>query len=449
MVGSIDGLASGLNTGEIISQLMAIERQGQTRLRTTQTQTESAISALRTMNGKFLAIKTATDAFTLPTGTGFSLMSTSSNDPTRATATTRAGAAAGEVTFTVTSLATATVLKSSGTVADLSTTKVASADFVLTKGTTSTTVSVGDGTLSSVVTGINNAKAGVTASAVQTSAGQFALQLTSTTTGESTISVSVASFDGGLGPLGTVTAGKNASLQVGVAADGSGGYPVTRTSNTFDDLLPGTTITLLKRDATPVTVRTTADNAGIADGVAKLITEVNAAAAEISRTASYNASTKTAGVLNAEGAVRSLRGRLSEAVTGTTASTPGTIGISIQRDGTVLFDRAKFLKALETDPAKVQAVVGKDGLAGRLAAVAQAASAPTGTVGGAGLITTAISNRERTVTRLQSDIKQWDRRLELREQRLVSQFTALEKAMGTAQSQGQWLAGQLAGLNGV
>ncbi len=446
MVGSIDGLASGLNTGEIISQLMAIERQGQTRLRTTQTQTESAISALRTLNGKFLAIKTATDAFTMPTGTGFSLMSTTSSDPTRATATTRAGATPGEVTFRIDQLATTTVLKSTGTVAS-PTTKVALADFVLTKDGKPTTVAVGDGTLASVVTGINNAKAGVTASAVQTSPGKYALQITSTTSGASTISVD-GLFTTEFGSVGTVTAGKDAVLQVGVAADGTGGYQVTRKTNTFDDLLPGTTIALLKQDAAPVRVRTTADNGGIADGVAKLVAEINAATAEISRTGSYNASTKTAGVLNAEGAVRALRGRLSAAVTGTTSSTPGLVGISVQRDGTVLFDRAKFLQALEADPSKVQAVVGKDGLAGRLAAVAQAASAPTGTTGGAGLITTAISNRERTVTRLQSDIKQWDRRLELREQRLVAQFASLEKAISAAQSQGQWLAGQLAGLNG-
>jgi flagellar hook-associated protein 2 len=447
VVGSIDGLASGLNTGDIISQHRAIERQGQTRLKTTQKQAESAIGALRTLNGRFLAIKTAAEAFTLPTGTGFTLMSATTSDATRATVTTKAGAAPGEVTFRVSQLATTTVLKSAGTVAS-SATVVASSDFVLTKDGTATTVPVGDGSLSSVVAGINGAKAGVTASAVQIAKGEFALQLTSTTSGASTIGIDGDPFTGTLGTVEQVTAGRNAAIQVGVAADGTGGYTVTRTSNTFDDLLPGTTISLLKQDAVPITVRTTADTGAIADGVAKLIGEINAAAAEISRTASYNSSTKTAGVLNAEGAVRSLRSRLSEAVTGTTTSTPGLVGISIQRDGTVLFDRAKFLKALETDPASVQAIVGKDGLAGRLAAVANAASAPTGTSGGAGSLTAAMSNREQTVRRLQSDIQAWDRRLELREQRLVTQFTSLEKAIGAARSQSQWLSGQLAGMNG-
>jgi len=445
MVGSIDGLASGLNTGEIISQLMGIERQGQNRLKATQVKTESAISALRTLNGKFLAVRTAAEAFTKPTGTGWTLMSTTSSHPTRATSTTTPGAAAGEVTFTVERLASTAVLKSTGAVAGLDAT-VTAADFTITKDGTTTTIAAGDGTLRGVVTAINAAKAGVTATAVQTSPGQFVLQLSSTTTGSTAIAVDGDPFAGTLGAVAEVTAGRDASLRVGVAADGTGGYAVSRSSNSISDLLPGTTITLLAQDAAPITVRTSGDSAAVADGVAKMVGEINATLAEMTRTGSYNATTKTAGVLNGDAGVRSLRSRLTDAVTGTTTSTPGMVGISVQRDGTVRFDRATFLTALEKDPARVQAVVGKDGLAGRLAAVAEAASAPSGSTGGAGLITTALTNRERTVSRLQSDIAQWDRRLDLREQRLVTQFASLEKALGTAQSRGQWLAGQLAAL---
>ncbi len=377
MVGSIDGLASGLNTGEIISQLMGLERQGQNRLKGTQAKTESAITALRTLNGKFLAIKTATDPFTKPTGTAWTPMSATSSDPTRAGVTTTAGAAAGEVTFRVTQLASTAVLKSTGTVASADT-QITSGDFTLTKDGRTTTVSAGDGKLSTVVAAINAAKAGVTASAVQTSPGQFALQLSSTTTGATAITVDGTPFSGTLGAVSEVTAGRNALLQVGVGADGTGGYSVSRTTNTIGDLLPGTTITLLKQDTAPVSVRTTGDSAAVADGVAKMVNEVNAALAEMTRTGSYNPGTKAAGVLNGDGSVRSLRARLNDAVSGTTTSTPGLVGISVQRDGTVLFDRAKFLAALEKDPAKVQAVLGKDGLAGRLAEVAQANQAPQG-----------------------------------------------------------------------
>ncbi len=446
MVGSIDGLASGLNTSDIIAQLMGIERQGQLRLKRTQAKTENAVTALRTLNSSFLAIKTGTEPFTKTTGTGFTAMTTSSSDPTRATATTVAGAAPGSVTFTVTQLATTEVLKSETTVASLDT-KVALLDFTLTKDGKTTLVSAGDGTLRSVVDGINKSGAGVSASAVQIAPGEYALQLTSTTTGATTITVDGAPFTGTLGAVAVVNDGKDATLQVGVDSTGGGGYTVTRKTNTINDLLTGTSINLLKQDATvPITVTTVGDTAAVADGVAKMVDAINATLAEIKKTGSYDPVSKTAGLLNGDGGVRSLRGRLLDAVTGTTTSTPGLVGISVQRDGTVKFDRTAFMTALEKDPAAVQTTVGKDGLAGRLAAVAEAASAPAGAASGPGLITTSISNRERTISGLKSDILKWDRRLELREQRLNAQFTALEKALGTAQSQGQWLAGQIAGL---
>jgi flagellar hook-associated protein 2 len=447
MVGSIDGLASGLNTGQIISQLIQIERQGQLRLKRTQAQTENSITALQSLNTKFLAAKTATDPFTKATGTGWTAMSTSSSDPTRASATTTAGAAPGQVTFAIKQLAAAEVQKSAGTVGSTADV-VATADFTITKDGTSTSIAVGDGKLSTVVKAINDAGAGVTATAVQISAGSYALQLTSTTTGDTLISVDGDPFAGStLGTVGVVTEGKNAELQVGVAADGSGGYAVTRKTNTVTDLLAGTTINLLKQDPTvAVTVKTTGDSAAVADGVAKMVAEINAVLAEIAKTTSYDSTTKKAGILHAEGGVRSLRDQLTNAVTGSTTSTPGLVGVSVQRDGTVLFDRAKFLAAWEADPAGVEATLGKDGLAGRVAAVADAASRPKDAAGGTGILTGAIANRERTITGLKADILRWDQRLELREQRLVAQFTALEKALGAAQSQGQWLAGQIAGL---
>ena len=447
MVGSIDGLASGLNTGDIISQLIAIERQGQLRLKRTQAQTENAITALQSLNTRFLAIKTATDPFIKTTGTAWTAMSTSSSDPTRATATTTAGADPGEVTFAIKQLAAAEVQKSSGTVTSTSDV-IATADFTITKDGTTTTIAAGDGTLSTVVKAINDAKAGVTASAVQITDGSYALQLTSTTTGDTAITVDGDPFAGSpLGLVGVVTEGRNAELQVGVAADGSGGYAVTRKTNTVTDLLAGTTIQLLKQDPTAaVTVKTTGDSAAVADGVAKMVAEINAVLAEISKSSSYDGTTKKAGILHAEGGVRTLRNQLVNAVSGTSTSTPGLVGVSVQRDGTVLFDRAKFLKAWEADPAAVQATLGKDGLAGRVAAVADGASRAKDAPGGTGILTAAIQNRERTIAGLKSDILKWDRRLELREQRLVAQFTALEKALGSAQSQGQWLAGQIAGL---
>jgi flagellar hook-associated protein 2 len=449
---TIDGLVSGLNTTQIISQLMTLERSSQDRLKVKQAQTETGISALRSLNSKFLSISSA--AKTLMGASGWNAATATSTDAMRASATAKAGAAAGEVTFAVKQLAATEVLKSAGTIsATTDLVAAAGSSFTITKDGTAVSVSTGDGTLAGVVDGINAAQAGVTASMVQVSPGAYALQLTSTTSGATTITVDGDPFGGStLGQVSEITAGANALLQVGVAADGSGGYPVERTSNTISDLLSGTTITLLKQDSTvPVTVRVASDSSAVADNVAALVDNLNATLNEMKRTGSYDSTTKKAGPLYGDGAVRSLRNQLLSAVSGSSSNAASVAGVTVQRDGTVAFDRAKFLEALAADPEGVRARLGEGtvdapGLSGRLSAIAEAASRPVDAAGGTGILTAAIGNRERNITQLKSDIARWDSRLELREQRLVAQFAAMEKALGSAQQQGQWLAGQIASL---
>ena len=449
---TIDGLVSGLNTTQIIAQLMMLERSSQDRLKVKQAQTETGISALRSLNATFVSITSS--AKTLLGGTGWNAATATTSDATRASAAATAGAAAGEVTFAVKRLAATEVLKSAGTVTATSDpVAAAGSTFTITKDGTAVSVSTGDGTLAGVVDGINAAQAGVTASMVQVSPGAYALQLTSTTSGATTLSVDGDPFAGSaLGQVSEITAGANALLQVGVAADGSGGYAVERTSNTISDLLSGTTLTLLRQDATvPVTVRVASDSAAVADNVAKLVADLNATLAEMTRTGSYDPTSKKAGPLYGDVAVRGLRNQLLSGVSSTSANSPSVAGISVQRDGTVAFDRATFLEALAADPEGVRARLGEGttaapGLSARLSAIADAASRPQDAAGGTGILTAAIGNRERSITQLKSDITRWDARLELREQRLIAQFTAMEKALGSAQQQGQWLAGQIASL---
>lgn len=446
---SVDGLVSGLNTSSIIQQLMQLERQGQVRLQGRQREAETAITALQALNTRFLAINTA--AKSLTTGTGWDLMAGTSSDASRATATSSAGAASGDVTFLVKQLAGAEILKSSGTVASTSDV-VASGTIRVTKDGVAKSIDVGDGSLASVAKAINSAGAGVTATAVQVSSGAYALQLTSTTTGEAAITVDDGA--GGnpfasstLGSVAVLTEGRNALMQVGVAADGSGGYEISRKTNTVNDLLTGTTITLLKQDlTTPVTIKASADTAAVADGVAKLVDAMNATLAEIGRSATYDSATKRAGILYGDNGVRGLRSQLVSAVSGGIGSSSGLAGVSVQRDGTVLFDRQKFLDAMAKDPGAAEAVLGAGGMAGRVATVADNASRSKTAAAGPGVLTNAIDARQGNISALKTNIASWDQRLVLREQRLVAQFAALEKALGASRSQGQWLAGQIASL---
>lgn len=443
---SIDGLASGLDTTSLIQQLMQLERQPQRRLEVAKQLNDFAIQTLKGLNAKFLTVKTSAEALT--STNGWQPVKSSSSNEAVAFATASAGAKPASLTFEVTQLASAGSAISPGSVAARTDIVASGATIDLTKGTDTRTISVGDGSLNAVVDAINAEKMGVTATAVQVAPGEYKLQLSSTTTGADTgVSVAAGSFTAGtLGDMVELAPPRDATIEVG----GTNPYTVTRPSNTMSDLLDGVTLTLKSLGTTTVSVE--GDTPAMTASVKKLVDNVNATLAEIRDKTAYNTATKQSAVLTGDGMVRGLQSRLLGAVTaGVTVDGVmhgvGEFGITVERTGTIKLDEAKLAAAYEKDPALVEAVLGgATGLAGRIEAVATVATAPAKTTTDVGLITGAIKSRERQTSRLTANIKTWDSRLELREQALVRQFTSLETALAQAQSQGQWLAGQLSGL---
>src|SRR3712207_4472034 len=65
---SISGLASGLDTATIVSQLMQLEAIPQSRLKTQVTSHESAITKLQELNTKIAALFTKAEALSKPAG---------------------------------------------------------------------------------------------------------------------------------------------------------------------------------------------------------------------------------------------------------------------------------------------------------------------------------------------------------------------------------------------
>ena len=474
---AIDGLSSGLDTTSIINQLMALERVPQQRLQTKQTAAESSITSLRTLNTKYLALLSAADKLgarlpgatvpTPPPPSEWLLTSASSSDSTRVAATATAGAPAGGLVFNVKQLATAgsalsgTLAGSGAVLAETGGVPVTT--LTLQKGSDATkavTISTAGGTLAETVAAINAAKAGVTASMVQktpavgATPAEYLLQLTSTTTGAD----SAVSLKAGTTELMTTTIvpARDAQIDIG------GGTLVSRASNTMSDVLEGVTLTLSKADTPrvdgngvpftppqyaepPTTVTVKKDVDGIAARVQALVDAANAARTEAKSLTAMDPTTKAKGRLYGDSSVRSLVDQVSSAVSGGTSG-PAVAGVTIARDGTISFDKAKFLTALAADPAKVEAALGKDGLAGRLHRLADSASRSESAVGGPGLITTAIKGRESQIETLKDGIQSWDARLAMKQKTLERQYTALETALSKAKSQGQWLAGQLANL---
>jgi len=234
---------------------------------------------------------------------------------------------------------------------------------LLTSGSiTATNVSTGNGSLADIVSNINAADLGVTASAVQAGPDQFLLQLSSSTTGtDSALSVDMNAFaSSSLGALNVASAGKNAEVLVG----GVGGYALQSQTNTVSGLLPGLSINLLASSANPVTVTVSPDASAATTAVQNVVDDANSVLSDIQTDAGYNAQTKTAGPLMGSAVLETVTNEIQAifaSVSG--SSTLGNalnIGITLS-GGQVQFNKSAFETAYAANPAQVAAMFTQDG----------------------------------------------------------------------------------------
>lgn len=454
MSSSISGLASGLDTATIINQLMQLEATSQNRLKAQQTTQKSVLAALQALNtdtallaGKAASLAKATTWQTLK-GTS------SSSDVSVALGTS---AAPSSLSLTVLAVAANHQLG----FADAH----PMSDFVVAGGGVGVTTSVelktndgvvhtlatGSGTLQELVDAVNlsTKDTGVTATAVGTGNGGFRLLVQSTATGDNTSFTLKNTDQSALLGDATIRAGADAKVDLGA------GITATSHTSTFTDLLPGVSVTLAAtaKAGTTAGVTVAQDPSGVKSSVKALVDQLNALISKIDAQTAPGTSTAPAGVLAGDAMARGLRSALVNTVFGSDDSSMAAVGIQTDRFGKLVFDEAAFTKAYAANPAAVAAQFTTaatvpppasqppDGWAARLAGVATTASdATTGTIGA------AITGRKTTIDRLADGISAWDMRLELRRTSLTRQYTALETALSSLQSQGNWLAGQLNSL---
>jgi flagellar hook-associated protein 2 len=174
---TISGLASGLNTSSIISQLVSVESQINTGLQTSVTNLQSSLAAWQTFNGNLITLQSA--ASSLSSSSLFAGVQASSSDSSVSTAITSAGAVAGTHTLTVNTLAASEEVLSQS-FSSGSTAAGISGNISL-NGTQIAITSTES--LSDIATAINASNAGVNASVLNIGTGNTRLSLTSANTG--------------------------------------------------------------------------------------------------------------------------------------------------------------------------------------------------------------------------------------------------------------------------
>jgi flagellar hook-associated protein 2 len=232
---------------------------------------------------------------------------------------------------------------------------------------TAQNIAVGDGSLSSVVNGINQANAGVTATALQVGTNQYALEVTSDGTGTAgAATVDTQAFSGSsLGTLQTTTAAQNAIISIG----GTGGFQVTSATNQVTGLLPGVTVALAQVSTTPVTITVAADGSQVVNQVSALVSAANQVLSTIATDTAFNQSTNTAGPLNGQTSLNELAQQVlsivGNAVGSSGSGSDGTAGesagLAITSSGTITFNQNAFEAAYDKNPAAVQAMFTEGG----------------------------------------------------------------------------------------
>ena len=295
------------------------------------------------------------------------------------------------------------------------------------------------------------------------------LVITSKTTGADG-AITFSDPEGVLNKLGLVDSG-GAILPEAVVQDAQDaeftidGLTITRPTNTVNDVIQGVTLNLLAitdtngngviDPAETLSLDIGRDTQKAVDAVKAMVDQYNSVMDFISTKAGDE------GDLQGDPTLarfqNSLWQLMTDRISGLTGDyqTPWSIGIStganvgggsltFDRSGKITLDTAKLTAALEADPDAVVAVFtndGKTGLVDRLESYLTALVRS-----GDGIIPSREQSLQNIMDDIDDQVARMEDRLAMKEEQLRRQFTAMEQALAALQSQGDWLAGQIASL---
>lgn len=447
---NIGGLATGLDTNQIVSQLVALERRRSVGLlQIEQLEQQSRQSALAGFGTKLANVLAAVDKLRDPSSA--LARKASSSDASVIGATAGSGALNGTTEITVHTRARGSVATSA--------TGVASGSSAIAGGAGSFAFRIGSGdvqtvaidastTLDGLASAINALGAGASATVVNlgtSAAPDYRLRLASRDTGTSS-DLTIETDDTTIGVAVTQSAA-NASFSVSGFAT-----PFTRESNVVNDVIAGVTLTL-EGTGGPTNVTVSTDTATVKKDVEAVVSAFNdliAFVAEQSAVTQDTTSTDrdvTAGPLAFDGTVRAVIDGLRTAVSSAVNDLDGSYsllaetGLTSTRDGTLKLDTAALEAALGADEASVSALFGGRGAAGGV--FDRIHDYLSGVTGAGGLLEARTKGVSASIDSLLERIAAGERQVAAFEQNLRDTFTNLELLVSRLQSQGSFLLNAL------
>lgn len=382
-IASALGIGSGINTTQLVADLVASSREPkETALNTRITTNNARISALASAKS---SLTTFSNALTeLLKSTSYSGQPVSNDESVASVSTMTGGTPQGlPAQLEVTQLAKGQVMESATLAASTATAGVGTLTFTNTKSGTSFDVTLTSpaNTLADLAKAINDKNGGISASVV-TDANGSRLVMKSATGADSAFTVTSANADtdlgrfltdGAVGHMVQKQAAQNAKVNIdGVAMEFG--------SNEVTTAIPFLRIDLNKAaPGTVVTLATNQPTATMSDLVGEFVTTYNNLKTALN--SSTKSTTDKVGLLSSDAGVREMSRRLAT-LTNTALTDTGDyrtladIGVTTNKDGTLALDSARLTKVLTDNPEAITQMLNptvpsatKIGLGGALKSV--------------------------------------------------------------------------------
>lgn len=428
------GLATGLDTGAIISQLVELKRAPIYRLEANVQGYQNQISAMGTLKSKLIALQDAANE--LSTSNKFSSLTATSSDEDFLKVAAESDASPGTYTFEINHLAKGQKEVSQGY--DNRSDSIGSGIMSFTVGGETVDLNLtGFNSLDSVKDEINNNVSGVSASIIYdgSDTGGYHLVLSSTETGaDAAFTVDFSGISGGITPI---LENKSVATDAEIVVDGI----TIQTSNSTSDIISGLTIDLLQAEiGKQIQVDVEVDSEGISEKVKAFVDAHNDLQSFIQANKSPD------GDLYGNPMVRTVGSRIENIFTSSLEGGLGSVSlfsqIGISRgEGRLLdWDENEFLDALGDDFGGVRDLfIERDGNLGKTYLIDQAVENMTDSVDG--LFKISNEALKTKIDYAESGIERYTRSVESYQLTLERKFTAMEMAVAALQSQGNYLSG--------
>ena len=321
--------------------------------------------------------------------------------------------------------------------------------------TTTTAVTVSTPTPAGVVSAINAASTGVTATLVDTgiSGSNYRIILSGDTGSEGAFTLT-STPDLGFGDSdNTLQSAQDAIINFD-------GLTVTRASNEINDVIEGATFSITETTSSAVRLNITSDKSTLKTNLQNMITTYNDLNTLLSELTAEGSEAELGGALADDTSlVRYLKSQIRTAIFADSSTTSGSIsalrdlGISLDKTGDLTFDETTYdiviassyddvvmMLSANTSDQNLYDTASK-GLAQDIATTLEGFNDSTG------VLTTRTSNAEEELVEFKDELVKLEARMENVYQRYLTQFTAMETLMASMDTTKDYLEGQLEQLS--